>query len=409
VNEASEGGSAPLPSGSATVYPWFLTGVASWALASGLQQVLFAWLLVGELHESGAHVGLAQMCLMLPSLLFLLPGGLLADRSDLRRLLRALHVLAAVAALGLALAVGLGQLSLPLLIGYALLWGTLQALAGPARDAFVSHLGAVDLLRAITWMTAVQFLSMAAGARLGGVGSWLGSVPVLALQAGILLTGLVPLVRLPRTAPHPRTREDARSLVSLASALGTVRRSPRLLPVALLVAANGLFYMGPAQVLCPLIVRDVYHGDLSELSTMMMVLPLGTIAGSLWVLWRGGLRRKGRAFLLALLGVAAVLIAFLLRPPFAGFIALMFVWGVCHSLFFNTSRALFQAAAPASHRAQVLAVHSLGLLGMAPLSNLAAGFLAEAVGPVAACALAGAAMIIITTLAWLLTPVRRFE
>jgi hypothetical protein len=46
---------------------------------------------------------------------------------------------------------------------------------------------------------------------------------------------------------------------------------------------------------------------------------------------------------------------------------------------------------------------------MAPLSNLAAGFGAEAVGPVAACALAGAAMLLITSLAWLLTPVRRFE
>jgi hypothetical protein len=167
--------------------------------------------------------------------------------------------------------------------------------------------------------------------------------------------------------------------------------------------------MGPAQVLCPLIVRDVYQGDLSELSSMMMVLPLGTIAGSLWVLWRGGLRRKGRAFLLALLGVAAVLVAFLSRPPFAGFLLLMFAWGVCHALFFNTSRALFQESAPASHRAQVLAVHSLGLLGMAPLSNLAAGFLAEAVGPVTACALAGAAMLLITTLAWLLTPVRSLE
>ncbi len=408
MSRASEGESTPLAPGSAA-YPWFLAGVGSWALAAGLQQVLFAWLLVGELHESGAHVGLAQMCLMLPSLLFLLPGGLLADRSDLRRLLRALHVLAAAAALGLALAVGLGQLSLPLLIGYALLWGTLQALAGPARDAYVSHLSVVDLLRAITMMTVVQFLMAATGARLGGVGSWLGSVPVLALQAGILLTGLVPLARLPRTTPHPRAPGDARSLASLASALGTVRRSPRLLPVALLVAADGLFYMGPAQVLCPLIVRDVYHGGLSELSSMMMVLPLGTIAGSLWVLWRGGLRRKGRAFLLALLGVAAVLVAFLLRPPFAGFLALIFAWGVCHSVFFNTSRALFQEAAPASHRAQVLAVHSLGLLGMAPLSNLAAGFLAEAVGPVAACALAGAAMLLITTAAWLMTPVRRFE
>jgi hypothetical protein len=73
----------PQPPGSAAAYPWLLAGVGSWALAAGLQQVLFAWLLVGELHESGGRVGFAQMCLMLPSLLFLLPGGLLADRSDL--------------------------------------------------------------------------------------------------------------------------------------------------------------------------------------------------------------------------------------------------------------------------------------------------------------------------------------
>ncbi len=408
MSQTSEGESPQRPPSSAA-YPWFLAGVSSWALASGLQQVLFAWLLVGELHESAERVGFAQMCVMLPSLLLLLPGGLLADRSDMRRLLGWLHVAAAAAALGLALAVGLGQLSLPLLIGYALLWGSLQALVSPARDSYVSHLGAVDLLRAIALLTVAQFLSAAAGARLGGIGSWLGSEPVLVLQAGLLLAGLVPVARLPRTKPHPRPPGGAHPVASLVAAFGAVRRTPRLLPIALLVAANGLFYMGPAQVLVPLIVRDAYHGDLSDLATVLMVLPLGAIAGSLWVLWRGGLRRKGRAFLFALFGVAALLVGFLAEPPFAGFIAMIFAWGVCHSIFFNTSRALFQEAAPASHRAQVLAVHSLGLLGMAPISNLASGFLAKAVGPLEACAISGASMVLITALAWLLTPVRRFE
>ena len=53
----SEGESTPQPTGSAVAYPWFLASVGSWALAAGLQQVLFAWLLVGELHESGGRVG----------------------------------------------------------------------------------------------------------------------------------------------------------------------------------------------------------------------------------------------------------------------------------------------------------------------------------------------------------------
>ena len=48
-------------------------------------------------------------------------------------------------------------------------------------------------------------------------------------------------------------------------------------------------------------------------------------------------------------------------------------------------------------------------MGMAPLSNLGAGLLAGAVGPLAGCAIAGAAMILATGWAWVATPVRRLE
>jgi len=215
--------------------------------------------------------------------------------------------------------------------------------------------------------------------------------------------------RLP-PAPAIRARTGrGTALSAIREGLREVAQSERLRPVAVLVACDGLFFMGPFIVLCPLMVRDVYHGGITELSLVVMALTAGTIGGSLVVLLRGGLRRKGLAFLLALLGVASCLVALDAPLSFREFLSVMVGWGICHSLFFNTSRALFQEAAPPSHRARVLSVHSLGLLGMAPLSNLAAGFVSDIVGPRTTCALAGVAMLAITAAAWVLTPVRGLE
>jgi len=107
--------------------------------------------------------------------------------------------------------------------------------------------------------------------------------------------------------------------------------------------------------------------------------------------------------------VAGCLLAIATRPPLAGLLAAIFGWGGFHSLFFNTSRTLFQVGAPPALRARVLSIHALAFMGMAPLSNLGAGLLAGAVGPLAGCAIAGAAMILATGWAWVATPVRRLE
>jgi len=388
---------------------WFLAGTGSWALAAGLQQVVFTWLVVGVLRESPDRVGVAQMCQTLPLLLLLLFGGLLADRVELRRLLVALHVAAACAAFALATLVWMERARFELLLVYALGWGTIQAFVSPARDAMVSYLGLRDLMRAITGMTLVQFVGTAIGSRLGGLGAGLGNAAVLVFQAVVVLAGSLAVLRLPRVVPHPRTDGDLSRLSAIREGLREVRHSKRLFPVALLVAGDGLFFMGPFGVLIPLLLRDFYGGGIGLLSSVMMVLPLGTIAGSLAVLLRGGVRRKGLVFLIALIGVSGCLLAIAMRPPFAGLLAAIFAWGVFHSLFFNTSRTLFQESAPPVLRARVLSIHSLGFLGMAPLSHLGAGLLAKAVGPQAGCAVAAAAMILATGWAFIATPVRRFE
>jgi len=371
--------------------------------------VVFTWLVVGVLRESPDRVGVAQMCQTLPMLLFLLFGGLLADRVELRRLLAGLHVAAAAVAIALAALVWANRVSFEALLVYALGWGTIQAFASPARDAMLSHLGLRDLMRAVTGMTLVQFAGSALGSRLGGLGAGIGSAAVLGLQAAVVLAGVLAVARLPRVAPLPRANGAPARFSAIREGLLEVRRSQRLFPVALLVAGDGLFFMGPFVVFVPLLLRDSYGGGIGLLSSVMMVLPLGTIAGSLGVLLRGGVRRKGLVFLIALIGVSSCLLAIAARPPLPVLLAAIFWWGVFHSLFFNTSRTLFQEGAPPALRARVLSIHALAFLGMAPLSNLGAGLLAGAVGPLAGCAVAAAAMLLATGWALVATPVRRFE
>ncbi|MEN8162346.1 MAG: MFS transporter, partial [Myxococcota bacterium] len=129
----------PAPAGGgAGGYGWYTAGVAAWFGAFGMQQVLFAWLVVGVLEAPARWVGVAQSASMIPNFLLILLGGAVADRSDRRGLLIRLHLIASLLALGLVGIVARDVISLPLLILYALAIGSTSAFVRPARDALLS-------------------------------------------------------------------------------------------------------------------------------------------------------------------------------------------------------------------------------------------------------------------------------
>ena len=55
-------------------FPWYVAGVAAWFGGFGMQQVLFSWLVVGELAAEARWVGVAQSASMVPNFLLLLLG-----------------------------------------------------------------------------------------------------------------------------------------------------------------------------------------------------------------------------------------------------------------------------------------------------------------------------------------------
>jgi MFS family permease len=389
-------------------FPWYVAGVATWFGAFGMQQVLFSWLVVGELHAEARWVGVAQSASMIPTFLLILLGGALADRHDGRGLLIRLHLVATALALGLLAVVAGGALSLGLLIAYALAIGSTTAFVMPARDALLSEVAGANMMRAVTAMTLVQWGAQAAGAFVGGSARWIGTVPALGLLAATFLAGAPTLARLARRgagAPHAALR-----LADLWIGVREVLRSPVLRPVALLVTAVGALFVGPMMVVFPLLIRDYYGGDVAQLGWLHMCLPIGTILGSLALLARGGVRRKGLAQVASLVTGSASLGVVGFGLPLWGTLLAVTSWGLGAAVFMNAGRTVFQEQAPPAVRGKVLSVYMLGFMGAsglvgAPVSGLMAGWL----GPLATCFAASASMLAVVALVVATTEIVRVE
>ena len=171
--------------------------------------------------------------------------------------------------------------------------------------------------------------------------------------------------------------------------------SPVIAPVLLAQLAVGILYVGAFLVVMPLLVRDVYAGGSAELSLVSVAFWGGTITATLAQIRIGAMRRPGRAILLALAFGALVLAAMSLALPFRGLLGLCLVWGLGAGVVITQGRTLVQQAAPASHRARILSLFQLGLMGGAPVGALLIGYLAAVTGPRAAPVYPAACMLLI--------------
>lgn len=120
--------------------------------------------LVQELTASPIWLGVLSLATAVPTIVFSIPAGALADRVDNRKLLVLSGALMSVFTFALALAVVLDVANVWIAIGWAVMMGVLMALAGPAQSAILPRL--IDM-RAIA--SAVAYTNAAwSGMRIVG-------------------------------------------------------------------------------------------------------------------------------------------------------------------------------------------------------------------------------------------------
>lgn len=380
-----------------------------WFSGWGMLEVLFSWLVVGELRAREELVGLAQLALVFPALCFLLIGGAAADRLDRRRLLVGLQIAACALAAALAVLVRAGALTFSLVIAFALTMGTVSAFSFPARDALLYDVAGKNLLRAVTGITLVQFIGLGAGQLLAGSARYVGSPTALTLEGTLFLVGALAFIQIPRSVSLRSRRAEPIRAVELLEGIREVAGSPILRPVWLLVAAVGLFFIGPYFVVFPLLNREYYGGDVGDLSLIFMTFPAGSILGLILLWRRGRVRRRVRAIALAQAIAAVCLLIISAGIPFVATLAAGTVWGVCGAFFISMGRTVFQEMASEAHRARVLSVHVLAVLGGGTLGSPFTGFLAGQLGTLATFRFCGIAMLVFVALVCFFTDVWAHE
>ena len=411
--------------------PGYLAVQCSWFMAFGLQLVLFPYLITGRdhLHMDGLALGLANMALSLPSVIFLLLGGVVAERADGRRLLIVLHLVAALPAFGLALAISQGALSYPAMIAYALVIGTIGAFMMPARDAIVNEVverrmrvgSGVTLQLGVTLATMAQFLAQIAGLILAGYADratrmppWLGGFSIGPLSPETLLiwqgaalasgAGFALLMARGRQVRTGRKGVGA-AFGDIMDGLRAVRAEPKLWAMTALMFGVGVFVIGSFLVVLPIINRDVYHFGSSGIRDMFVTFWMGAFVSSAVLAVFKRIKRQGRLLLIAQFVASASILLMMGTIPHWIFLGIVFVWGLAAGISIAMSRSIVQDSAPKAKLARVLSIYQLGFMAGAPFGAALMGALVDVFGPQKIAVVPAGGMILL--IAWMVffTPV----
>ena len=387
--------------------PAYLMVQCSWFMAFGLQMVLFPYLITGQdhLHMDGLALGLANMALSAPSVIFLLIGGVVAERADGRRLLIVLHLLAAIPALFLALAVARGQLTYPGMIIYGLTIGTVGAFMMPARDSIVNEVverrmrvgSNVTLQLGVTLATMAQFLAQIAGLILAGYADkmtrmpqWLGGFGIgpiaadklLLAQGGALVLGTLFALNLAKGRQVRTGRSGiGAAFGDIAEGFRAVRSDGRLWAMTALMFGVGIFVIGAFLVVLPIVNRDIYGFGSDGIRDMFVTFWMGAFVSSVVLSIFRRIKRQGRLLLVAQFLGSSSILAMMWEIPHWAFLGIVFIWGLAAGISIAMSRSIVQDAAPKEKLARVLSIYQLGFMAGAPLGAAVMGALVDLFGP----------------------------
>jgi MFS family permease len=361
-----------------------------------MQTVAEMWLVV-KLTGSGVSVGFTAALQFLPILLFGALGGVLADRTDKRRLLMFTQTLMALPALTLWLLTLHGAIEVWMVYALVLVRGAVNAVDNPARQSFVSELvGASRTVNAVALNSVIVHTARILGpAAAGGVIALAGVGPCFLLNALSFGAMLVALYGMNPSALQRAPRAE-RERGGLRLALGYVARTPSLrIPLAMMALVGTLSFN--FQILLPLLANFTWHGTATTYALLTTSMGIGSVAGALLAGARGRVDARllvGASFLFGVLLMAAAA-----APTLPLQMAALVPLGAVSVTFAAGINSSLQIAVDPEMRGRVMALYSVVFLGSTPIGSPAIGWLAQVAGPRAGLVVGGLAALVAAAVA----------
>jgi MFS family permease len=359
-----------------------------------VQRIAQDWLVL-SITGSATAVGITTALQFLPTLLFGLAGGVIADRYPKRRVLMCTQVGMASMATALAILTVSHHVQVwhVYLVAFGL--GTVVAIDSPTRQSFVNEMvGPEHLRNAVSINASVFQLGALIGPALSGILiNAVGSGYAFAVNAATYSASMAALLMMRDSELYPA--RAASSGTRVRDGLCYVASRPDVLWPTVLVGVFGLFTVNLPVTLAAY-ARSVFHIGPSGYGLLTSVLAVGSVTGAL--ISAGRVRTRLRA-LLAIAGTLATLYMIAgLAPSEWTYCPVLVGVGVATLLLYTSANSTVQLAAVDSIRGRVMSVYLMVFIGSGAIGGPLVGWLDEHLGPRAGMLISGLVPAIVTAL-----------
>ena len=358
---------------------WYLVSSASFVIPLGVGQLLLPWLLAIYLEESATRIGLAQMIAQLPVVMLVLWGGWLGDRMDQRRLLIYLTGIMAIPPLVLAAIFYWGSVTYALVVVYSVIMGCFMAFVQPARDALVNRVAGQRIQQVVTITVGLQWGVQIIGFAIGSTADFVGPTILLLLISLFMGAAMLAVKLIPPLEEIENESTDG--IVSqIKDGLRMAWSNLKIRTAMLQILALAVFFSGAYLVLLPVMIRELYGGGSLGLAGGFGFNLAGTVLATLVLMKTGRIRYPGRALIFGTLFSCSFLLSLTLPIVDWLFYLILFFWGAGGGLIVIMSRSIVQENVPDTHRARIMSIFSLAMMGGSPIGSLLMGLLIDQVG-----------------------------
>lgn len=348
------------------VFLWLSSTTSFLALST----YLFAeqWYIITILEKESA-LGIVMMMTMIPRVLFMMIGGVWADRFRRSRIMLVSSLVRCLLVLAMILLLQLSLLELWPLIVFALCFGIVDAFFSPANTSLLPAVVAKEVLpRSNSFIQSSNQIALFSGPMLGG---WILSIGSFSLLFSVI-AGFLLLTLLFSFFIKEQKRTAAINKASMKSELkegfSYVWGMPFLKNMLLILIIINFFFFGPLLMGIPLLVDSVLKGKVLDLSFLQSSYQGGMLMGAVLV---GILNlNKKRGFsMLVMIGVLGLCLTLLGQIGFLWQgIVLLLVMGILSS-FINVSLiSMIQAQSDSTKIGRVMSLVNASSNGLVPLS-----------------------------------------
>ncbi len=356
--------------------------------------VALAWQMY-DLTASAWDLGLVGLAQFVPTILFTIPAGQLADRVERRLVLTAAIAVQLFAAALLAWGSAAGFIDRDVIFVASVGLGIARALQSPAQAAIVPALvPAEDLPRAMAISTAAMKFAVVAGPAIGGFVYVGGPAIAYGTCAAIFIVSGACALAIHKV--HVAPAKEAVSLATVFAGFAFLGRQP----VVLGAISLDLFavVLGGVTALLPIYAKDILQTGPWGLGLLRAAPAIGALAIGVLLTRRPPDRRVGRQLFAAVALYGLTVLVFAFSTNFIVTMAALAVGGAADMVSIVIRHTLVQLETPDDMRGRVSAVNATFISTSNQLGEFRAGAIAAWLGPIGSAVLGGAGTLIVVAL-----------